>query len=223
MNSPAITTFSNDAADPPVHGLLHTPATPNGSALVLTHGAGANCQSKLLTAMADAFAATGLVVLRFDLPFRIDRRFGPPRGNAERDRAGVRRAATLMKENVSGEVFVGGHSYGGRQASMLLAEESQLAAGLLLLSYPLHPPNKPAQLRTAHFAQLLTPSFFVHGANDPFGTLEEMQSALELIPAPHALSEVPGAAHDLLLKKTPGDLPVRVAKEFQAFIASASR
>jgi predicted alpha/beta-hydrolase family hydrolase len=89
-------------------------------------------------------------------------------------------------------------------------------AGLLLLSYPLHPPNKPVQLRTAHFPKLETPALFVHGMRDPFGTLAEMESALKLIPARHLLLEVQGAGHDLALKKSATDLP-RVINEFVNF------
>jgi uncharacterized protein len=214
-----VTAFADSAAEPAVRGFLHEPAEHNGSALVLTHGAGANCQSKLLTAVSERFAAAGFAVLRFDLPFRMERRFGPPSpGSANRDRDGLRRAVGLVKEKAYGPVFLGGHSYGGRQATILASEEPQLADALLLLSYPLHPPNKPAQLRTSHFPQLRTPALFAHGTSDPFGTIDEMNVALKLIPAGHALFQVDGAAHDLLIKKTPGDLPSRVLREFQDFV-----
>jgi uncharacterized protein len=214
-----VSVFADSAAEPAVRGFLHEPAGPNGSVLVLTHGAGGNCQSKLLTSMAETFAAAGFTVLRFDLPFRMERRFGPPSpGSAARDRDGLRRAVGLMKEKARGPVFLGGHSYGGRQATILLSEEPQLVDALLLLSYPLHPPGKPTQLRTSHFPKLRTPAVFVHGTSDPFGTIEEMRVALKLIPARHALFQVYGAAHDLLVKKAPGDLPSRVLSEFQGFV-----
>jgi len=208
-----------DLADPPVRGFLHAPSQPSHGAIVLTHGAGANCQSKLLIEMSDAFAAAGFAVLRFDLPFRSERPTGPPRpGGAARDREGLRRAVGLMKERARGPMFLGGHSYGGRQSTILISEDSQLVGGLLLLSYPLHPPRKPAQLRTSHFPKLRTPSFFVHGTRDPFGTIPEMKSALEMIPAAHVLFEVEEASHDLLTKKTLGELPARVVSEFQTFV-----
>jgi len=207
------------AGEPEVRGFLHEPERGNGDAVVLTHGAGANCQSKLLIEMANALAALGFTVLRFDLPFRQARRFGPPRpGSAERDREGIRRAIEVVKEKTKGRVFVGGHSYGGRQATMLVAEEPQVAVGLLLLSYPLHPPKKPEQLRTSHFPKMTKPALFVHGSNDPFATIAEMKAALKLIPAAHGLLEVEGAAHDLLGKKAESELPARIAKEFQTFI-----
>lgn len=213
------TPFTDTLADPAIRGFLHEPAKPNGSALVLTHGAGANCQSKLLVAMSDAFAAAGFAVLRFDLPFRSERPHGPPRpGSAARDRDGLRRAVELMKERKHQRVFIGGHSYGGRQATMLASEEPELVAGLLLLSYPLHPPKKPEQLRTSHFPKLKTPAFFAHGTRDPFGTPAEMASALKLIPARHELLEAEGAGHDLAVKKGEENLPVRVASAFLNFI-----
>jgi len=213
------TPFADLASDPPIRGFLHAPAQPNDSALVLTHGAGANCQSKLLVEMSEAFAACGFTVLRFDLPFRNERPHGPPfPGGAARDRDGLRRAVAVMKEREHGTVYLGGHSYGGRQSTILVSEDPRLVDGLLLLSYPLHPPRKPDQLRTSHFPKLKAPAFFVHGTRDPFGTIPEVQSALKLIPAAHTLLEVDGAGHDLAIKKTFGELPVRVVGEFQKFV-----
>ena len=80
---------------------------------------------------------------------------------------------------------------------MLLAESPALAAGLLLLSYPLHPPKTPARLRTAHLPALRVPTLFVHGDRDPFGTPDEIDGARALIPAPSALVVLPRAAHAL--------------------------
>jgi hypothetical protein len=94
-------------------------------------------------------------------------------------------------------VFLGGHSYGGRQASILAAEEPSLVDGLLLLSYPLHPPNKPNQLRTDHFSKVRVPATFVHGTQDPFGSIDEMRAAVHMIPAKTQLVVVEGTGHDL--------------------------
>jgi uncharacterized protein len=210
--------FSELSAELAVRGFLHEPEQPNGDSLVLTHGAGANCQSKLLFAVASAFADAGYLVLRCDLPFRQSRPHGPPfPAMAARDREGLRRAVEVLREKTPGRIFLGGHSYGGRQASMLAAEQPQLAAGLLLLSYPLHPPRKPAELRTAHFPQLNTPALFVHGGRDPFGSHEEMRSALASVPAQNLLLEIEGAGHDLLGKKANDDLPARIVQAFQEF------
>ncbi len=165
---------------------------------MLAHGAGGNCDAPVLIAVAEALCGAGLSVLRIDLPFRQRRPRGPPSPHAAaEERAGLRRAVAALRELARGRVFLGGHSYGGRQASLLAAEEPALAAGLLLLSYPLHPPKKPEILRTKHFPQLRTPCIFVHGTRDPFGTIDEMQSAVALIAAPTKLIPIESAGHDL--------------------------
>lgn len=216
--------FVDLSTEPGVRGFLHEPAQDRdkGGWLVLTHGAGANCQSKLLLAVATAFAEGGLTVLRCDLPFRQARPHGPPfPGGAAQDRAGLRRVVALLRERARGRVFLGGHSYGGRQATMLASEEPALVEGLLLLSYPLHPPRKPEQLRVSHFPNLKTPALFVHGTRDPFGSVAEMKSGLELIPARKLLLEVDGAGHDLLSKKAASDLPGKIVEAAQTFFAAA--
>jgi len=193
--------FSDDSLNPAVRGWLHSPPSPNGDALILTHGAGSNCNAPLLIALSETFAGNGYLVLRCDLPFRQERRTGPPfPGNAERDRAGLRNAVVALRKSVAGRIFLGGHSYGGRQATMLCAAEPDLVSGLLLLSYPLHPPGKPEQLRVQHLPNLHTPSLFVHGTRDPFGGMEEMAEALQLISAKTELIKVEGAGHDLGFK-----------------------
>jgi len=214
----AVHEFSDVSSEPAVRGFLHESSLPNGDALVLTHGAGANCQSKLLIALAGAFADAGYAVLRCDLPFRQSRPHGPPfPALAARDREGLRRAVDVLRSKMSGRIFLGGHSYGGRQSSMLVAEQPELVAGLLLLSYPLHPPRKPAELRTGHFSRLTTPALFVHGSRDPFGLHDEMKTALALIPARKTLLEIEGAGHELLGKKAEDDLPARIVQAFQEF------
>lgn len=177
---------------------LHRPAESIEAALVLTHGAGGNCHSPLLIAIANAFCRAGIAVLRYDLPFRRQRPFGPPMPkSAQADRAGLKAAADAMRGSISESLFLGGHSYGGRQASILAAEEHKVCDRLLLLSYPLHPPKKPAELRTAHFPQLQVPALFVHGTADPFGSIEELRAALDAIPARKELITIEGAGHDL--------------------------
>ena len=206
----------------PVRGILHRADAGDADGLVLTHGAGANCRSALLTAMAETFCAAGMTVLRCDLPFRQARPFGPPmRGSAEKDQAGLRAAVEVLRLETAGQIFLGGHSYGGRQASMLAAQEPALAAALLLLSYPLHPPDKPANMRTEHFPSLRTPALFVSGERDGFGSREELQAALRMIPARTQLMMVAGAGHELLKKKTQDDLPSRIAQAFLEFIKQA--
>lgn len=181
-----------------VRGVLHRPDSENGSGLALTHGAGSNCHAPLLVRLARAWEAAGYVVLRYDLPFRQQRPKGPPfPAAAGRDREGITRAADAVRALVRGRIFLGGHSYGGRQTTMLAASRPEQASGLLLLSYPLHPPNKPEQRRTAHFPELRLPALFVHGTADPFGSIEELREAMALIPAHTDLLVVEGGGHDL--------------------------
>jgi hypothetical protein len=212
----AIQVFVDDS----VSGLIHRPERDSGGGLVLTHGAGSNSNAPLLIALANEFADAGFTVLRFDLPFRQLRKFGPPRpGDAARDREGLGNAVAAARKLGCERVFLGGHSYGGRQATMLCAEQRDLASGLLLLSYPLHPPGKPAQLRVQHFPQLQVPALFVQGTRDPFGSIDEMEMALKMIPAGTELLKVDGAGHDLGFKgkMRREELPAAVLAAFGAF------
>jgi uncharacterized protein len=215
--------FSDVSLDPPVRGFLHRPASAPRDALILTHGAGGNSRGALLVALAETFAAAGFAVLRCDLPFRQTRSFGPPRpGDANRDRQGLKNAVSVVRKLASGRVFMGGQSYGGRQASMLCAEEPELVDGLLLLSYPLHAPGKPDQLRTQHLPNIRVPVLFVHGTRDPFGTIEEMSAAIKLIPGKTKLLPIEGVGHDLGFKEKlkQEELPAAVLAEFEKFSAS---
>jgi uncharacterized protein len=214
--------FERDT-NPAVRGYLHTPSSAATDALILTHGAGSNCRAPLLVALANTFSESGYLVLRCDLPCRQSRRTGPPRpGDAARDREGLMRAVEAVRELVPGRIFLGGHSYGGRQSSMLVAEHPELVSGLVLMSYPLHPPRNPQQLRVQHLPKLKLPALFVSGTRDPFGSVEEMQSALKLIPGKTSLLQVEGAGHDLNFgKKQAGaeDLPARIVRAFRKLVA----
>lgn len=183
---------------PEVHGFLHRPSTPGDAGLVLAHGAGSDCTAPLLVAVATRLCEAGMTVLRCDLAFRRRRAKGPPSpATAAADRAGLGDAIAVLRQQVRGPIFLGGHSYGGRQASMLAADEPDIAAALLLLSYPLHPPDKPAQLRTQHFTQLHVPALFVQGTSDGFASPDELRAAIAAIPAPTRVIVVDGAGHDL--------------------------
>ena len=177
--------------------MLHEPSNPTGEAMALTHGAGGDCNSALLLAIAEAFTQAGVAVLRFNLAFReLSRPPSPATGPKDRD--SIRQALESLRSQTRGPLYLASQSYGGRQASILAAEEPQSATALALFSYPLHPPKKANQMRTDHFPQLSTPALFIHGPRDPFATIEELEAARKLIPAPTAIHEVPKAGHDLL-------------------------
>jgi uncharacterized protein len=222
LPDPSIRELADRAVEPNIVGFLHVPGTPNGDGLILTHGAGGNAQAPLLRALADTFAEAGYHVLRCNLPYRQARSFGPPGpGDAARDRAGLKNAIAAMKKMVTGRILLGGHSYGGRQSSMLCAEEPELVAALLLCSYPLHPPRRPEQQRTQHLPDLRTPTLFVQGTRDPFGSVEELQRAIKMIPAKTKLMTVEGAGHDLGFKARASQqqaLPNKILTEFTTFL-----
>jgi len=226
--------FLDDSVDPHIRGFLHLPDQPTGDALVLTHGAGSNAKAPLLVALAATFSAAGFTVLRCDLPYRQSRSYGPPGpGDAARDRAGLKNAIAALRNIKPHEggpphavvvgwnrILLAGHSYGGRQSSILCSEEPGLVSGLLLLSYPLHPRRRPEQERTAHLPNLRTPALFVHGTRDPFGSIAEIEHALKMIPAHAKLLAVESAGHDLGFKgkATQQDLPAKILAAFRALL-----
>ena len=199
MTKPAFSPFADQTPGKvPVRGMLHRADDSSSDFLVLTHGASGNANSALLVALAHELASVGISVLRCDLPYRQRRPHGPPSpATAKEDQEGLHRAVSLMRDQFAGRAFLGGSSYGGRQASLLTAANPGLVQGLLLLSYPLHPPGKPAQLRTAHFSELRAPSLFVSGSRDSFATIEELKAAIKLIPARTGLAQIDGASHGL--------------------------
>ena len=181
-----------------VRGVLHRPEGVTDRGIVLTHGAGGDCRSPLLVALATAFCGAGFLVLRCDLPFRQRRPKGPPSpGGAAADREGLRRAVAALRGLGPVRIVLGGQSYGGRQAAMLAAEAPDIADALLLTSYPLHPPGKPDRPRTEHFPRLRAPCVFVQGTADPFGSPDELRAAIATISASTQLIPVAGAGHDL--------------------------
>ncbi|HYK49403.1 MAG TPA: alpha/beta family hydrolase [Terriglobales bacterium] len=218
--------FSDTTVTPSVSGHLHRPENPNGDGLVLSHGAGSNARAPLLMALAEEFSSAGYVVLGCDLPYRQARPYGPPGpGDAVRDRKGLQNAVSTLRKMAPGRMFLGGHSYGGRQSSMLCAEQPGFVDGLLLMSYPLHPPRKPEQLRTQHLPDLRTPCLFVEGTRDPFGSIQEIEAALQLIPAKTELLTIEGAGHDLGFKGKMGgeELAQVVRTAFLRFFSLSDR
>jgi len=149
-----------------------------GTTILLAHGAGAPMDSKSMNAAAAALADAGFRVARFEFGYMAarrtsDQRKPPPKAETLKDE--YRDAVAAL--GTKGKLVIGGKSMGGRVASMV-ADELHAAgkiAGLLCLGYPFHPPEKPAQLRTAHLENLQTPALIVQGTRDPFGTRLEVE------------------------------------------------
>jgi predicted alpha/beta-hydrolase family hydrolase len=181
---------------------FHAPPQPSAHNLILTHGAGSNFDAPLLKSIAGALASRGVGVLRMNLAYRRHSPKGPPgRASGATDRADLAAAVERMRADLGGSIYLGGHSYGGRQSTMLAAERPDLVDGLLILSYPLRPPRKPAEIRTNHFPGINARALFVHGTRDPFGSAEDLQAALSLIPSETELYVIGGAGHDLTSKR----------------------
>ena len=85
---------------------------------------------------------------------------------------------------------------GGRVGSMAVARGLP-SAGLVLISYPLHPPEKPERLRVEHFEAIEVPCLFVSGDRDPFGSPEEFALHIPKIKGPVTTIWLHGARHDL--------------------------
>ncbi len=209
-----------------VRGMLHPPRNDGQDVLVFAHGAGGNRDSALLVAIAEEFSTFGVGVFRIDLPYRQRRPKALPAPSASTlDRVGLRAAADLMRQHFAGRLYLGGQSYGGRQATMLAAENPGAADALFLTSYPLHPPGKPENLRAEHLPSLRVPSFFVHGDRDNFGTLAEMEAALESIPAETKMYIAAGGGHGLVSKREGPQRLREVAREmppaFREFVRVA--
>jgi len=170
--------------------------------ILLAHGAGAPMDSASMTAAAAALAAEGFRIARFEFAYMAARRLGsrkpPPR--ADTLTGEYRDAVTSL--GAKGRLVIGGKSMGGRVASLVAGElhAAGTIAGLLCLGYPFHPPEKPAQLRTAHLEGLKAPALICQGTRDPFGTREEV-AGYALSPAIDVLWLEDGD-HDLKPRKT---------------------
>jgi uncharacterized protein len=180
-----------------IAAIAHQPDGKPKGAVVLTHGAGGSRDSALLKKICDEWARRGWLAVRYNLPYRRRRPKGPPSGSAATDQAGVVEAIELVRAMANGPVVAGGHSYGGRMTSMVVADGATALDALTLFSYPLHPPGKPEKARTEHLPRIEVPTVFTHGTSDPFGSIDELRGAAALIPAPTDVVEITGARHDL--------------------------
>jgi len=160
-------------------------------AVLLAPGAGASRDHHTLLAIDEAISP--IPVRRMDFDYRIAGHRAPDR--APKAIARVRQeAAALLAESGARRLVLGGRSYGGRMCSMAVAE-GLTAAGLVLLSYPLHPPGKPDRLRVEHFSEINVPVLLISGDKDPFGSPAEFADHVPAIAGPVTMAWLPGG-HD---------------------------
>ncbi len=146
--------------------------------LLLAPGASADRDQPALVAVDTAASEAGWIVVRMDFPYRKAGRRTPDRPPVLL-RAVEEEAATLAAR--AGPLVLGGRSMGGRMCSMAFASGLP-AAGLVLISYPLHPPGRPDRTRAEHFGELRVPCLFVSGTRDAFGSPDELERATAAIP-----------------------------------------
>jgi len=169
---------------------------------VLTHGAGGNANAPLLLALAEGFAARGLTVFRYDLPYRQERPTGPPRpGGAAKDREGLRSAVASIDDALIERRPIW---FEGAPHDCPVWERERL----------------PERAALRGLADLRTPTLFVHGSRDPFGSPEDIEAARRLIPARTALVAVPGAGHDLFRvpSRAGADIAAEIVSKFLQFV-----
>ena len=189
--------------------------------LVLGHGAGAPQSHPWMIAMAEAIATRGIEVVTFNFLYTEAKRRVPDRPPVLE--ATWRSAIEAVRALSDGKrLFIGGKSMGGCIATQVAAQEGVDVAGLVLLGYPLHPPGKPQQLRTAHLSRVRAPMLFVQGSRDPFGGPEELAPHLVGLAPETRLFAVDGGDHSLVRPKSSGESPAatkaRVAEEIARFI-----
>ena len=161
--------------------------------LLLTHGAGGGADQHTLVALEDTL---DVPVRRIEFTYRREGRRFPDR--APKLIAEVRSAAETFAADLgatTARLVLGGRSMGGRMCSMAVAEGLP-AAGLALLSYPLHPPGKPDKLRVDHFGCIEVPTLFVSGNRDPFGTPEEFAEHIGAIGGSVTVHWLEGQGHN---------------------------
>jgi uncharacterized protein len=156
--------------------------------LLLAPGASASRDQPSLVAMDRAATAVGWQVTRMDFAYRLAGRRAPPKSPA------LVADVTAQAADLGSPRVLGGRSMGGRICSMAAALGVG-AAGLVLVSYPLHPPGRPDRLRTEHFPKLSMPCLFVSGTRDAFGTPDELREATAAIPGPVTHHFVEGKDH----------------------------
>lgn len=193
--------------------------------LVLAPGAGAPQTHPWMVFVAGALSERGVHVVTFNFPYAEERRRVPDKNDVlESTWCAAIDAVRARSDFAARRLFIGGKSMGGRIATQVAARKEVEVAGLVLLGYPLHPPGKPLQLRSAHLSAVRAPMLFVQGSRDPFGTPEELGPiARNLVPGTR-LFVVEGGDHSLAVPKGRGEshdaVFGRVADEVARFMGS---
>jgi len=188
------------------------PEATTGLSLVLAHGAGASQRHPFMTTCAAGLAARGIDVVTFDFPYMHQKRKVPDKTPVLERAFGavISHVASAFSDapvasGLSRKIFIGGKSMGGRIATHLGAQGRSDLADILALGYPLHPPGRPDQPRTAHLPAIRVPVLIVQGERDTFGTPSEIEPVIASMSAAVTLHVVAGGDHSLLVRGRPRD------------------
>lgn len=205
-----------------VSGVYARPAKP-AATLVVAHGAGAGMDHPFLAGFTRALNQLAIATLRFNFPYREAGRKFPDRPPAAI--AAWRAAMSEAAGPSAGEpLWAAGKSFGGRMASMAVAE-GMPAAGLVYLGYPLHPPGKPEKLRDEHLYGLTVPMLFLQGTRDPFATPELLEAVVARIGPAATLEWRDGGGHTFDVagtRRSAEEVGASLAGSAAAFIAAHS-
>lgn len=186
-----------------VTAAVHEPCEDTGAPVLLTHGAGGDRDGAGLVALGAGLADRGHLVVRTNLPYREAGRALPPRADRVVEPFAAIAAAARDTLRPAADWLLGGRSYGGRVATMAVADRTvPWAAGLVLYSYPLHPPGKPDRLRVDHWPGIEVPTLFLQGTHDPFCDLDLLRGHLDRLGATATLHVIEGADHALVVPAT---------------------
>ena len=189
-DTPAIAEERFTSGEPPVSAVRYPAATgvpATAVTVVLAHGAGAGMAHPFMLTCARGLAARGCDAVTFNFPY-MERRAQTGKASAPNPAPQLEACYRALIATLAGRgcldgrtLVIGGKSMGGRMATMVAAGAdagtgpvAHVIAGVVALGYPLHPPGRPQQLRVAHFATLRTPTLFVQGTRDEFGSPEEL-------------------------------------------------
>lgn len=171
------------------------------ASLLLWHGAGSDRTQSTLVAVDEAVgrASPGVTTVRADFPYRKR----PGRRPPDREPVLLQAIRDEIAVLPPGPIVLGGRSMGGRMCSILAAGPTKglfhpaSVAGVVMISYPLHPPGKLDRLRVEHFPRLHLPCLFIHGTRDAFGTPDELSRWTATIPGPVEHVWIERGTHEL--------------------------
>lgn len=183
----------------------------DGSVLVLAPGASAHMEHRTLAGLAGEFRSRGLHVVRFNFLYQ-EKKSGPPDRMPRLMECYAAVVARVREEIAPPRLFLGGHSMGGRTATMLAAD-GYACDGLLPLAYPLHPAGQPEKLRDEHLPRIRVPVLCFNGTRDDLCRRDLMEAVLERLPPTWTQHWLEGADHSFHVQKRSGRTDEDVLRE----------